>query len=561
MHGRVLSLTMGPMRVASELAPEPLRMASGFRNFIETPTEGEIFKVDGKPVDGSQACRERLQSLMAGVARRMERGYEWEAALPGAIEIGDNPRIPSGYTYLLQLVAHDLVQSALSLAETHDKTAALANYRLSPLRLDTIYGGGPDVCPFAYVNDVPNPAIPRTRLRLGRISMAGRAPDECPFRDVARVGVSQREAPTISNIDEPAVGLTDTLLADPRNDDHAILSQLATLFHLLHNGLLAKLSDGSGSSIAARYGHFVLARAAVARVYRNIVEKDLLCRFLHPRVYKVYEAADGANLDRWDDRVPLEFSHGAFRCGHAMVRGEYRINSNTALATSAALEQNSLRRPNLMPISERWVVQWSRFFVVDGSQPNLSRRIAPEYTNALLDNSLFGVIDDSAKAGLAYRDLLSSGLAGLWSVPRLIQKIRGTAPFDQLLPEFEQKWPDRIEHWLAAHREGTGLSDGDIKTLRADPPLPMFLLYEAATETGGRSLGTLGSIIVAEVLFGALRQRAIGAPVDVSARETLLALAERADPLARLLHITKMQDLVVFVAKSLDQRDQLPAFI
>jgi hypothetical protein len=545
------------MRAASELAPEPLRMASGFRNFIETPTVDEIFKVDGKPVDTSHACRARLQLLMAGVARRMERGYEWANSLPGATETGDNPGIPSGYTYLLQLVAHDLVQSALSLAETHDKTAALVNYRLSPLRLDTIYGGGPDVCPFAYVSGVPNPAFPRTRLRLGRISMAGRAPDECPFRDVARVGFGQQET---SNIDEPAIGLTDTLLADPRNDDHAILSQLATLFHLLHNGLLAQLSKGSDSSVTTRYGHFVLARAAVARAYRNIVEKDLLRRFLHPRVYEIYAAADGTKLDRWDDRVPLEFSHGAFRCGHAMVRTEYRINSNTALATSAALEQNSLRRPNLMPISERWVVKWSRFFVVDGSQPNLSRRIAPEYTSALLDNSLFGAIDDSAKAGLAYRDLMSGGLAGLWSVPRLIRKIRGMAPFDRLLPEFEETWPYRIENWLAAHREGTGLSDDDIKTLRDDPPLPMFLLYEAARETGGQSLGILGSIIVAEVLFGALRQRAIGAPVDVSARETLSALAERAD-LARLLHITEMQDLVVFAAKSLDQKDQPPDFI
>jgi hypothetical protein len=129
-----------------------------------------------------------------------------------------------------------------------------------------------------------------------------------------------------------------------------------------------------------------------------------------------------------------------------------------------------------------------------------------------------------------------------------------------LLPEFEEIWPYRIENWLAAHREGTGLSDDDIKTLRDDPPLPMFLLYEAARETGGQSLGTLGSIIVAEVLFGALRQRAIGAPVDVSARETLSALAERAD-LASLLHITEMQDLVVFAAKSLDQKDQPPDFI
>jgi hypothetical protein len=43
------------------------------------------------------------------------------------------------------------------------------------------------------------------------------------------------------------------------------------------------------------------------------------------------------------------------------------------------------------------------------------------------------------------------------------------------------------------------------KTLSNDPPLPFFVLFEAMQEPHeGRHLGPLGSIIVAEVIFGAL---------------------------------------------------------
>ncbi len=36
------------------------------------------------------------------------------------IEHWENPRIPSGYTYLLQFVAHDLVHSAIPLSVAGD---------------------------------------------------------------------------------------------------------------------------------------------------------------------------------------------------------------------------------------------------------------------------------------------------------------------------------------------------------------------------------------------------------------------------------------------------------
>ncbi len=572
MHGRSLSLTTGPLRAALELGPKPVGVARGFRNFIDTPSrdKGETFKVDGKPVDpSSQDSLRRLRELMARVARRLERGFDWSEALPGATERRDNPEIPSGYTYLLQFVAHDLVQSGLSLAVTEDNKAALVNHRLSPLRLDTVYGGGPDVCPFAYAKNARDAALPRTRLRLGRIKTNSTVSTAPPPRDIARAG--RTEEPTLPAMKDiasgPMAGLSEPLIPDPRNDDHAIISQLTTLFHLLHNGLLGKLGgEGAKSGAAAtadRYHHFVCARAMATMVYRNIVREDLLKRLLHPDVYQFHAGSNPPTLDPWDDRVPVEFSHGAFRCGHAMVRPEYQINSDNRQLTSEALRQTSLRGPTKMPLDERWIVRWSHFFEIEGSQPNLSRRIGPDYTAALLDNSIFPAVDEADKEGLAYRDLMSASLAGLWSVPQLIERIRSAPGFGQL--EFID-WKKPLTKWLAEYPNSTGLTDADIKTLTDDPPLPMFVLFEAAKQTGGKSLGTLGSIIVSQVLFGAMQEipllNGAGAeltPEALSAQEKKMSCP--ADLLSSLLKVATMGQLITFMADSFDLRHQKPAFI
>ena len=66
------------------------------------------------------------------------------AATPGSIgRILENPFIPSGYTYLLQFVAHDLVHSAIPLSVAGGLGRGTTNARRMPLRLETLYGSGP----------------------------------------------------------------------------------------------------------------------------------------------------------------------------------------------------------------------------------------------------------------------------------------------------------------------------------------------------------------------------------------------------------------------------------
>ena len=90
---------------------------------------------------------------------------------------------------------------------------------------------------FIYALDAPNDDR-RTKLRLGRMRWKDKSVEAgCPFRDIARA-----PAENVTGIDRSIAGhrvaLTEALVADPRNDDHAIMSQLTALFALLHNGLI-----------------------------------------------------------------------------------------------------------------------------------------------------------------------------------------------------------------------------------------------------------------------------------------------------------------------------------
>ena len=131
--------------------------------------------------------------------------------------------------------------------------------------------------------------------------------------------------------------LTEALIADPRNDDHAIISQLTALFAQLHNGLIDLIrSREPANSAAARFNaahkRFLCARDALTAIYQNILRKDVMRRVLHPAIYAAYAgpaAVPGRTSEpRGDWEIPFEFSHGAFRFGHAMVRPEYRINDS-----------------------------------------------------------------------------------------------------------------------------------------------------------------------------------------------------------------------------------------
>jgi hypothetical protein len=296
-------------------------------------------------------------------------------------------------------------------------------------------------------------------------------------------------------------------------------------------------------------------------------------RVLHPAIYAAYSTAKPWFMDRHsasDWQIPLEFSQGAFRFGHAMVRPEYRINDLTRHDLNNTLEKSSANDPVNMPLDDTWMVQWSRFFSINRSEPNLSRRIGPYLSDALGNDHIFYAFDATERVGLLYRDLLGAALAGMWSVDALIAEIARRRP-DLVNPS--RLLADRayrvtsLRQWLSSAPSYGSLRDEDIETIANDPPLPFFVLFEAMQqdEATGLHLGRLGSIITAEVIFAALD--GARASVGYGAAPLSAQLAELSsnyygtNVFSEISDIAGMAQLVELTAEIADLKQAMPAFL
>jgi hypothetical protein len=231
-----------------------------------------------------------------------------------------------------------------------------------------------------------------------------------------------------------------------------------------------------------------------------------------------------------------------------MVREAYRVNSDEPQPTRGAFDQTSLRNFRDETVDFIWAVDWARYFDLRDSgstsvSPNLSRRIGPSFAAVLDEHALFPPeIPGLDEGGLANRDLVGSSHFGLWSVPALFDELNirlGQEGQAHLLPAYAV-WPDIIRHWLKEDDSpgvdpSLRLTEAEVESIAADPPLALFVLIEAAfagtteaegsTAAGGRHLGPLGSLIVGDTIFRALRAGQFG---DADRQPTLAGRIESA---------------------------------
>jgi hypothetical protein len=322
------------------------------------------------------------------------------------------------------------------------------------------------------------------------------------------------------------------MLADPRNDAHALISQLTVLFQRLHNHTLSLVEKGTSSVSSAprelAYRRFRCTRLVVTLIYRNIIEKDVLRKILDDRIYEHYVTKGNALLDNGES-VPLEFGFGAFRFGHSLVRGVYNVNTEfESQDVTGALLLSSQQRPDFLPVKSDWFVDWDRFFEAETSptadralKRNFSTMIGPRYVGDLQDGSVR--VPGLDAAGLAQRDLLSACYAGLLSARALCGELRARG-FDKEVKDFVE-WRARLEAWLP-RLDLFPASDDDRRRIVEDPPLPFFVLFEAKC-CGGEHLGPIGSIIVAETILGAFKRHPLGLEQrDTTLRQRVLRCGE-----------------------------------
>ena len=144
----------------ADRGPAAFEPASGFRNFMTgagaTPPA---------PRGGGGAVPD-LPSLMRRLSTAMSPTMD-----PADLQ-NDNPNIPSGFTYLAQFLAHDVVATSIPFWAVDRFYAGVRNERSSRLMLDTLYGGGPILDPLPFGPD-DSAVTCRTKFRLGLMPGSG----------------------------------------------------------------------------------------------------------------------------------------------------------------------------------------------------------------------------------------------------------------------------------------------------------------------------------------------------------------------------------------------------
>lgn len=376
----------------------------------------------------------------------------------------DNPNMTVGFTFLGQFLDHDITFDRQPLSVPGPD---FPNERTPFFDLDSVYGKGPDAQPDLY-----DPAQP-AKLRV------------------------DFQAPR----DLPRVNELKAIIADERNDENVIISQMQLAFIRFHN----RVVDHIAAQFPDVKKRFEEARRLVRWHYQYIIVNQYLEATLNPSVYNQVKATGPTVfIPSPDPKMPREFQISAFRFGHSQIRPGYKLNAgfgapifDAALDTRDPLDQrdmdpNDLRGGRRAP---RRFVEWDTFFdfgtlevAIKNNKPVVqpkvkkNKRIDPFISSPMFDlpvgPGLPGPGDDVRT--LAARNLerhlkhdIASGQA--------IAAALGYAPLS-----------------LAQTKE--------LEPLKLDKSSPLwwYILKEALVQHKGRRLGKVGSRIVAEVFFGLL---------------------------------------------------------
>ncbi len=452
----------------------------------------ETFAIEGEGVVGESAGGRPVAAVAraakAAPAFRFSRVGPKGKRLPEAtlrklavamIESGGGavPGIPAGYTYLGQFVDHDL---------TMDKTVVMFGASISPadlvqgrspaLDLDSLYGGGP--------GDPGSEAFYRAN---GLELKVGRTADGRPF-DLPRDGDS-------------------ILIPDHRNDENLAVGQTHLAFIKFHNRVVDELAS------VPQGKRFAKARRAVVKHYQWMLRTDYLPRICREAIVDdVF--ANGRKLVEPDaapataPKMPIEFSVGAFRLGHSMIRASYSWNTNFPNATLAELfafsgTGGALSAGNRLP--GIWIADWRRMYRLSGSGPlkapngtaNRAMRIDTRLVDPLreLPEDALGGPTPDLQRNLAFRNLVRGRMVRLATGQDMVAKLKSQGVNVTPLTKKE------IIDGEGGADLGT-LTKAQREAVAADTPLWFYVLREAELNDG--VLKGVGARIVAETFHRAM---------------------------------------------------------
>jgi hypothetical protein len=281
-------------------------------------------------------------------------------------------------------------------------------------------------------------------------------------------------------VDLPRNGEGLAIIADPRNDENLIISQLQLALLKVHNHLAIRSQ--------ADPHPFRKAQQVLRWHYQWIILHEYL-----PLVCGKEVAANilryGRRHFRWgrEPFIPVEFSVAAFRFGHSQIRGGYEVSPKKPLPLFIEASQTGKSSPTSERVDLRgrqrvtpeWKIDWSLFFDMGGGvKPQPSRKINTRLASPLfqLPIEFAGDGADANLRNLADRDL-ERGLRFEIPSGQDVAFALGIEPLDE-----KDVW------------QGTGG--------KGHAPLWFYILREAEVAENGMRLGRVGATIVSEVLYG-----------------------------------------------------------
>ncbi|MEP6564562.1 MAG: peroxidase family protein [Mesorhizobium sp.] len=429
------------------------------------------------------------------------------------LEESDLSPTPAGFTYFGQFVFHDIVFSEIfGLPKPTGKIHHLKNASSQGLDLSGLYGRGPVVDGHLY--DVPDGAdLAACRFPIGlpcmkdsKLPVDGKSEQG---RDLPRIDMSGKFM-DVEGCRPPY----RPLVADPRNDDNLVLSQLLCTLMRIHNRIVDLLLASGTPDPAEAYKR---ARVYLTSVYRTVVINDYMKRILAPEVWAYFFDGEdfsgpGVSTLRTFNALPLEFTFGASRFAHAMVRQFYVVN-DTSVEAPANLRKmltfSSLRPDGDIPVPLNWIVDWSRFAATETpSKVQSARRIGPFLSKELTIANLSAELDGTPRP-VAFMDCwrcYDLSLPSGQDVSGAVKAALADSGIDVPVLQGDDMLP------TAACAERYVYNAGRLRAaLQRHPdflsqtPLSYYIVQEAAVlGNDGAHLGPVGSYVVGATIASAL---------------------------------------------------------
>ena len=494
---------LAPFLAASDTAADPATAPDAVAQQLEEAAQNFFRKLVTRP--GYMANADLISYITFPYA-----GQVYESGTPAV-----SASVPAVFTFVGQFIDHDLTMNAVDLFT--DQTGPVRNGASPRIDLDSVYG--PRTTGTGVVTIPTGDGATTGDLIFhhdGTFRM--HHVDGTTGFDLNRTEMSLPAGPVPHR--PPAF---TAHIFDGRNDENQLILQIHILLERVHN----KLVESNALNTAGESKAEVIAavRTEVVANWQTVVLQDYLPRVIEAgTLTDVLSQIRQVNFGNLKHKPLLDLASGAlvvqlphewtigFRFGHSQLRPRYHLNGGDG--ASVALFDNLTANPGSddlrgsVQLPAAHVIDWAEFYpdvpddVLDDDRKSL--RIDGKVTPPVFNLPESAIPDTMKTVGnLPQRNLIRGRSIGVVSGEELYDFYDSTdggpaVPLTgpKLTPS--DVAPDPLVHHLFTHDLD---ADGQpvFKT-----PLWYYIVKEAELQGGFRTLGALGSRLVAEVVAGGI---------------------------------------------------------